>query len=102
MMNEEKKPTPLTRGELFPILGGVYLLIAFPLLGVARHDSSTLMLTADFILFGAAIGLSVVFSIWGLREKWRGRRKEHTLADPGAAADRPRDYGPPSSTPPPA
>jgi hypothetical protein len=90
-MNEEKKPSPLTRGELYPILGMVFLFIAIALSGVARHDSHPLMLTGDYIAFGVAIALSVTFSIWGLREKMRGSRKEHTPAEQGAAADRPRE-----------
>jgi hypothetical protein len=90
-MNEEKKPTPLTRENLYPILSSVYLLIAFALLGVARHDNSILMLTGDYILFGLAIGLSITFSIRVLREKRRGSRKEQAIAGHSPAPDRPRD-----------
>jgi hypothetical protein len=91
-MTDEKKPAFVTRGELYPILGSVYLLIALAFLGLIRtDDQNTLRMIGDFILFGAAVFSSFAFSILGIRERRRQARERSDRAEPGAPADRPRD-----------
>jgi hypothetical protein len=92
-MPTEEKPPYITRRELNPILGLICLLISFAFLGVARHDQTILMLTADYLFFGVAIFLSVTFNVWGLieqaREKRRRMRERSASAEPTVPADRP-------------
>ena len=72
-MTEEKKPLAVTRGELYPILGSVYLLIAFALLGLVRSSGeNSLLLIGQSLLFVVALALSVTYSILGIRERRRG------------------------------
>jgi hypothetical protein len=87
-MSGETKPPAVTRGELYPILGSVYLLNACALLGLVRSsDQDTLLLIGHFLLFTAALGLSVTFSVLGIRERRRGTSAGTNPAGPGAAAD---------------
>jgi hypothetical protein len=75
LMPDEKKTAYLTRGGLYFILGNIYLLIAFVLLGLARLDQNDRFVQADFIMLGVALGLSLTFSILGIREQIRERRR---------------------------
>ena len=89
-MIENTKPPVVTRGELYPILGSVYLLIAFALLGSARSaEQSTLILIGHALLFMVAVGMSITFTVWGLRERQRGRSARRNPDEPSAAANQP-------------
>jgi hypothetical protein len=91
-MSDEKKPTSVTRAELYPVLGSVYLLIAIALLGLVRtDDQSILRVIGYFLMFGVAIASSFTFSILGMRERRLRKWERSGLADQGAAQDRPRD-----------
>jgi hypothetical protein len=79
-MTEEKRSGYVTRGELYPILGVVFLLIAFAILGVVRDDQNTLRMIGTYILFGAAVASSVAFSILGIRERRRQPRERNDPA----------------------
>ena len=79
-MADEKKSEWVTRGELYPILGIVFLLIAFALLGVVRDEQNVLRMIGTFLLFGVAIASSVAFSILGIRERARKARERNDLA----------------------
>jgi hypothetical protein len=68
-MSDEKKPTSVTRAELYPILASVYLLIAAALLGIVRSDDDILRMIGYFLMFGVAIASSFTFSILGVRER---------------------------------
>ena len=73
-MTEGTTPRAVTRGELYPILGSVYLLIAFALLGWVRSgELSTLILIGHALLFVVALGMSVTFSFMGIRERRRAQ-----------------------------
>lgn len=81
-MSDEKNPTAVTRGELYPILGSVYLLIALALLGLVRlDDQNTLLVIGHFLIFVVALVSSVTFSILGLRERKREAREKSGLAE---------------------
>ena len=87
-MTEGTKPPAVTRRELYPILGSVYLLIAFALLGLVRSsEQHTLLLIGHFILFFVALAMSVTFSVLGIRERRRGTSARRNPAEPDAAAD---------------
>jgi hypothetical protein len=94
-MSTAKKSESVTRRELYAILGSIYLLLACALLGVARHDQSVLMLTADYIFFGVAISLSLTYSVWGMvkhvKERERQKNEGDALTEQSAATDRPRE-----------
>jgi hypothetical protein len=87
-MTDEKKPAAVTRGELYPILGMVHLLIACALLGAARHDQSILMLVANYLFLAVALASSITFSILGMHERAKGRIAKRDVPEP---PDRPRD-----------
>jgi hypothetical protein len=76
-MTDEKKPAVVTRGELYPILGIVYLLIAFAVLGGIHEEQSVLRMIPTLILFGVAIVSSFTFSILGIRERQRQAREKN-------------------------
>jgi hypothetical protein len=93
-MTEDTKPSVVTRGELYPILGSVYLLIAFALLGLVRSsEQRTMLLIGQYLLFVAALALSVTYSILGIRERRRETRARSNAAEPAAAANGGRDSG---------
>jgi hypothetical protein len=93
-MTEDTKPSAVTRGELYPILGSVYLLIALALLGLVRSsEQHTPLLIGHSLLFVAALALSVTYSILGIRERRRGTRARSNPAEPVAAANGGRDSG---------
>jgi hypothetical protein len=79
-MTDEKKPEWVTRGELYPILGILFLLVAFALLGAVRDEQNVLRMIGTFLLFGVAIVSSVAFSILGIRERMRQARERKDLA----------------------
>src|SRR5262245_54529273 len=86
LMTDATKPAYVTRGDLYTILGSVYLLIAFALLAPIRaNEGEILLLVAHALLFLVAIGSSITFGILGIRE----RRREKNLAAKSAAGDRP-------------
>jgi hypothetical protein len=69
-MSDEKKPKYVTRAELYPILGSVYLLIAAALLGLVQLDDQYILrLIGYFLMFGGAIASSFTFTILGIRER---------------------------------
>jgi hypothetical protein len=71
-MANETEPAFVTRRELYPILGIVYLLIASALLGlIPLRDQHILLVIGYFLLFVTAMGLSVFFTILGIRERRR-------------------------------
>jgi hypothetical protein len=91
-MTDEKKPTFVTRAELYPILGIVYLLIAFALVGLLRSDDDNILLIiAHLGLFGVALASSVTFGILSIRERRRRTGERSDLPESRAPADRPRD-----------
>jgi len=76
-MTDEPKPAYVTRGDLYTILGSVYMLIAFALLAPIRaNEGQILLVIGHFLLFLVAIGSSITFGILGTRE----RRREKNLA----------------------
>ena len=82
-MSDEKKSTAVTRAELYPILGSVYLLIAVALLGlVPLNDQSILHVIGYVLMFGVAIASSVTFSILGIRERRLRTKETSGLAEP--------------------
>ena len=90
-MNEDRNPTPLTRGDVYPHLGGAYILCAAALLRVAQHETSSLAQNGVYGMAAGSLLLGFTFAIWGLRERWGGRGKEHAPAEHVAAGDRPRE-----------
>jgi hypothetical protein len=93
-MTEDTKPPAVTRGELYSILGSVYLLIAYALLGMVRlSEQRTMILIGQSLLFVAALALSVTYSNLGIRERRRGTRARSNPAEPAAAANGGRDSG---------
>jgi hypothetical protein len=91
-MPDDKQPTAVTRGELYPILGGIYLLIAFAFAGLLRSDDQDVLLViVHLLMFGVALASSVTFTILGIRERNRGAREKRDLAEPFAPAGRPRE-----------
>jgi hypothetical protein len=81
-MTDDTKPPAVTRGELYPILGSVYLLIAFALLGSVRSgEQHTLLLIGHSLLFVVALALSVTYSILGTRERRGGTRARSNPAE---------------------
>jgi amino acid transporter len=79
-MTNDTKPTAVTKQELYPILGSVYLLIGFALLGVFRPDENILLTIGHYLLFGVAVVSSVTFTVLGLREMTRAARKKNNDA----------------------
>ena len=62
---------------MYPILGSVYMLIAFALLmGGFRNEPNTLGLTGHVILFGMAAIMSLTYSVWGIVLGVRERRRQ--------------------------
>jgi hypothetical protein len=87
-MTEDTKPPAVTRGELYPILGSVYLLIAFALLGLVRSsEQHTLLLIGQSLLLVVALALSITYSLLGIRERRRGRSARSYAAGPSSAPD---------------
>ena len=87
-MTEDTKPSAVTRGELYPILGSVYLLIALALLGLVRSsEQHTPLLIGHSLLFVAALALSVTYSILGIRELRRATSASSNPAETSAATD---------------
>jgi hypothetical protein len=76
-MTDENKPAVVTRGELYPILGVVYLLIAFALLGGIQEEQSVLRRIGTLVLFGVAMVSSFTFSVLGIRERQRQAREKN-------------------------
>ena len=79
-MTDEKKPASVTRGELYPILANIYLLIAVALLTVIPKDStsthvvwwiSILPTIGYFTMFGMALSLSIWYRVLARRERGR-------------------------------
>ncbi len=89
-MSEEKKPAYVTRAELYPILGSVYLLIALAIVGEARHEETVLGLIGYNLLAGVAIAMSLTYSILGMRQR-RQTPPKRILTDADAPVDRPRE-----------
>ena len=88
-MTDERRSPPVTRAELYPILGSVYLLIAVSLLGlVGREGDSTLRLVGYLLMFGVALGLSLTFNVLGIKERRSRTTGSRDAVEPGAAADR--------------
>jgi hypothetical protein len=86
-MSDEPRSPFITRAELYPILGSVYLLIALALLGLVRQSGeSVLLLIGHYLLFGVALGMSITFNVLAIRERRRGTRS--------AAGEPPRDRPP--------
>jgi hypothetical protein len=76
-MADEPKSAYVTRGDLYTILGNVYMLIALALLAAIRaNEGQILLVIGHFLLFLVAIGSSITFGILGRRE----RRREKKLA----------------------
>jgi hypothetical protein len=94
-MTDAKKPTPVTRAELYPLLGSVYLLIAFAFLGLVSSDDQNVVRVIGYLLFfGVALASSVTYSILGLLQRRRSTRESRDPAEPPAAADGGRHPGP--------
>jgi hypothetical protein len=85
----------MTRRELYPILGQIFLLISVALIGVARQDQNTMMLISDYIFFSVAIALCFTFNIWGinlmLREKRARKAEGRGLTESADPAERSRE-----------
>ena len=84
-MPDAKKPASVTRGELYPIVASIYLLIAITLLAVTGEASSILRTIGYFIMFGVAVSLSILFSVLAIRERGREARGS---GDQAALSDR--------------
>ena len=60
----ESKPTYATRRELYSIVAVIYIMIAFVVAATGRlDDRSILSVISYFLLFVAALGSSITFSI---------------------------------------
>jgi hypothetical protein len=77
MATGENAPAPVTRANLYPIFGSIYLLLAFCFLGQARHDMDQggLYWIADWLFFAVAILWCTWFNISGYRERKRSSEK---------------------------
>jgi hypothetical protein len=77
----EPKPQYVTRGEFYIALGFAFLFAAFALMpGGWRSDETTLSLIAHCMIFGAAIVMSILFSIIGAKTRVAERRWEKQQA----------------------
>jgi len=70
-MSDGKTPAPVTRRELYPIIASIYLLIALALLGVIRDEGMNLHAVGYFLLVMTALGMSLTFTFFGIRERRR-------------------------------
>jgi len=71
----EPKPQYVTRGEFYIALGLAFLFTAFGLMpGDWRANESILGLIAHCMIFGAAIVMSMVFSIMGAKTRIAERK----------------------------
>jgi hypothetical protein len=87
-MADETRPGYVTRAELYPTLGSLYLLIAIAFLALVRLEGeSTLRVVGYFLFFAVALGMSVTFNILAIRDR-RRTRSGPGPAGPGAAPAR--------------
>jgi hypothetical protein len=87
-MADETQSGLVTRAELYPILGSLYLLLALAFLALVRLEGeSTLRLIGYFLFFGVALGMSLTFNILAIRDRRRSRAG-HDPAGSGAAPGR--------------
>src|SRR5262249_22110359 len=83
LMTEDTKSPAVTRGELYPILGSVNLLIALAWLGLVRSsEQNTLLLIGHFMLFAVAVVLSITYSVFGIRGRLRRMSARSNPAEP--------------------
>ena len=77
MSTGEKAAAPVTRADLYPIFGSIYLLLAFCFWGLVRHDmeQGSSYWIPNSMFFALAIFWTFTYGILGIRERRRNKEQ---------------------------